>query len=110
MTEKLRKPKLGPPSKPVADDTDAVVKQSAANVDVIHGVYAHSLPLAGMAVKLARMELSNKMNIDPTAVAVVNGTEVSDDTVLTENSTLTFVKPSGEKGVSPYVVRTYDDC
>jgi hypothetical protein len=109
MAEKVKKSKLSlgsdGPSVPV-DEGDG--KQVAANVDVIHGVYAHSMPFAGMKVKQARKELANKMNIDPTAVAVVDGVEVDDDTILTEGNCLTFVKPAGEKGVSHYGIRTYD--
>lgn len=108
MAEKQKKHKLnlgGTPSTPA--DLNDDVPQSAGNVDVIHGVYAHSLPLAGMSVKQARKELVNKMNIDPQATAVIDGNEANDNTILTEGQVLTFVKPAGEKGVSPYPVRTY---
>lgn len=67
-------------------------------VEVIHGVYAHSLPLTGMTVGQARMELMDRMNIDPDSIAVVDGDEVGDDTVLNEGQVLNFVKHSGEKG------------
>jgi len=67
-------------------------------VDVICGVYAHNLPLGGMRVRDARDELSERMNIDPEAVAVLDGNEVDEDTVLAEGQTLTFVKHAGEKG------------
>jgi hypothetical protein len=100
MAEKQKKPKMQPmgssgPGTPFDDD---VAEQKTGNVDVIHGVYAHSLPLAGMTVKQARKELINKMNIDPKATAVVDGTEVDDSVALHEGQVLTFVKPAGEKG------------
>jgi len=68
------------------------------NVDVIHGVYAHSLPLAGMTVRQARAEVEQRMNIDPDAMAVVDGREVDEDTVLAQGQVLNFVKHAGEKG------------
>jgi hypothetical protein len=70
----------------------------AGRVDVIHGVYAHSLPLAGMTVRQARAELEERMNIDPESVAVIDGVEATDDTVLREGQVLNFVTEAGEKG------------
>jgi hypothetical protein len=71
---------------------------SRGRVEVVHGVYAHSLPLVGMTVRQARSELEERMNIAPDALAVVDGVEVSEDTVLHEGQVLNFVKHSGEKG------------
>jgi hypothetical protein len=102
MAEKIRKTKqsLGDSGglPPGAGDGDDYPQMPSGQVSVIHGVYAHDLPLAGMTVQKARKELANKMNIDPTAVAVVDGTEVGNDTRLSEGQVLTFVKPAGEKG------------
>jgi hypothetical protein len=67
-------------------------------VEVIHGVYAHSLPLAGMTVEQARVELEERMNIDPEALAVVDGVEAGEDEILREGQVLNFVKQAGEKG------------
>lgn len=67
-------------------------------VHVIHGVYAHELPLVGMTVGQARNELAERMNIDPDAIAIVDGNEVDEETVLGEAQVLNFVKHSGEKG------------
>jgi hypothetical protein len=38
------------------------------------------------------------MNIDPEAVAVIDGEEADDDTVLHEGQVLNFVAAAGEKG------------
>jgi hypothetical protein len=81
-----------------SDESAATASELRRNVDVIHGVYAHSLPLAGMSVRQARAELEQRMNIDPEAMAVVNGHEVDGDTVLEEGQVLNFVKHAGEKG------------
>lgn len=67
-------------------------------VEVIHGVYAHSLPLAGRTIREAREELEERMNIAPEAVAVVDGLEVSEEEILAENQVLNFLSPAGEKG------------
>ncbi len=71
---------------------------SQGQVEVIHGVYSHTMPLAGMSVDQVRVELSDRMHIDPEAVAVVNGEPANEDFVLAEGQVLTFVKAAGEKG------------
>src|SRR5690242_6887002 len=73
-------------------------KPATKRVDVIHGVYAHSLPLVGMTISQARRELEDRMNIAPEAVAVVDGIEVSEEEVLRESQVLNFLSPAGEKG------------
>ncbi len=78
--------------------SDDFVAATPGRVEVIHGVYAHSLPLAGVTVRAARSELEDRMNIAPDAVAVVDGVEVGEDAVLREGQVLNFVKPAGEKG------------
>ncbi|MCC6417511.1 MAG: hypothetical protein IT429_04615 [Gemmataceae bacterium] len=82
----------------LTDGFAATVQASPGCVEVIHGVYAHSLPLGGMTVEEARLELEERMNIDPEATAVVDGVEVEEDAVLREGHVLNFVKPAGEKG------------
>ena len=67
-------------------------------VEVIYGVHAHSLPLAGMSVRQARGELTERMNIAPDALAVVDGVESDEDTILRVGQVLNFVKHAGEKG------------
>jgi hypothetical protein len=83
---------------PFSDDFASTATVGEGNVEVIHGVYAHSLPLAGMTVGDARSELQQRMNIDPDAVAVIDGVEAGEDSVLQECQVLNFVKRAGEKG------------
>ena len=83
---------------PGGDGDDAVVNGSRGDVNVSHGVYSHSHPLAGMTVRQARSALSERMNLPPDAVALVGGEEVGDDTVLQEGAALMFVRDAGEKG------------
>jgi hypothetical protein len=73
-------------------------RERDGRVDVIYGVYAHSLPLAGLTVLQARTELEERMNIDPEALTVVDGVEVQADTILKEGQVLNFVRHAGEKG------------
>jgi hypothetical protein len=84
-------------------DDDAAVGTATATrtgrVNVIHGVYAHSLPLAGMTVRQARAELEDRMNISPEAVGVVDGIEAEEESVLREGQVLNFLTPAGEKGL-----------
>ena len=85
---------------PSADDFagGTATATRSGRVDVIHGVYAHSLPLAGMTVRQARTELEERMNIDPESLAVVDGLETKEDSVLREGQVLNFLTPAGEKG------------
>ena len=71
---------------------------SPGQVQVIHGVYSHSLPLAGMTVAAARADLQERMNVPADAMAVIDGDEAGDDTILQEGQMLNFVKRMGERG------------
>lgn len=98
-TETLAPERVTTGPTPFSDDFAPVaVAPRTGRVDVIHGVYAHSLPLAGMSVRLARLELEDRMNIAPEAVAVIDGVEVDEEEVLRENQVLNFISPAGEKG------------
>jgi len=98
--ERLRDETFGAGPGTFSDEFAAGTAVAEGHVEVIHGVYAHSLSLAGITVGQARVELADRMNIDPDAIAVVDGTEVPDDTILGEGQTLNFVKHAGEKGRS----------
>lgn len=67
-------------------------------VDIVHGVFAHSLPLAGETVAWTRAELAGRMGIDADAVAFVDGKPVDEATVLAAGQVLNFVKHTGEMG------------
>ncbi len=83
---------------PFDDPYAATATVPGGNVSVVHGCYSHSLPLAGMTVREARAELEERMNIDPDAMALIDGNDATEDTPLTEGQVLTFVKHAGEKG------------
>lgn len=98
--ERSREVSTGPD--PFSDDFESF-DAAGTGVEVIHGVHSHTLPLVGMTVRQAREELSERMHIDPDALAVVDGEEVSQegDFVLAGRQILNFVKPAGERGHSP---------
>ena len=98
VRERIRPDGFDGGPEPFNDGFDTATAVADGRVEVIHGVYAHSLPLAGMTVRTARGELEERMNIDPDAVAVVDGVEVDPDVTLREGQVLNFVKPAGEKG------------
>lgn len=76
----------------------ATATLTSGRVEVVYGVYSHSLPLAGLTVAQARAELEERLNLHPQAPANIDGFDASEDTVLHEGQILTFVQPSGEKG------------
>ncbi len=98
-TENERQEKVAVGPAPFSDEFGTANKTSG-RVQVIHGVYAHTLPLAGKTVSEARFELEERMNIDPESLAVIDGVEVNDEELVTihENQVLNFVTPAGEKG------------
>ena len=98
QTETLRRETVSTGPVPFGDEFAAAGSAVSGRVDVIHGVYAHSLPLAGMSVRQARLELEDRMNIAPEAVAVVDGVEADEAFVLTQGQVLNFVTAAGEKG------------
>jgi hypothetical protein len=98
-TETMRPERVAAGPAPFSDDfASTAVLPRGGRVNVIHGVYAHTMPLVGRTIREAREELEDRMNIAPEAVAVVDGTEVSEEEVLRENQVLNFLSPSGEKG------------
>ena len=64
-----------------------------------HGLHDGHFPVAGLSVREARRTLTQLLNIDPQAVAVINGEIVDDDYVIGEQVTsLNFVKRSSVRG------------
>ncbi len=72
---------------------------AAEPVLVTSGLYADQLPVAGRAVADIRRTVSDRLDIDPEAMAVLNGRRVRDEaTTVRAGETLTFVRYGGEKG------------
>lgn len=68
------------------------------HVNVSCGPYAEQLPVVGMTVGEVRKRFADRMDIDPKAQAIVNGTAGGEDYILKAGEGLMFVKHAGEKG------------
>jgi hypothetical protein len=100
MSEKVLAPeRLATGPAPFSDTFERNIETArTGRVDVIHGIYAHNLPLAGLTVAAARVELEDRLNLAPEATAVLDGVEVGEEELLREGQVLNFVTPAGEKG------------
>jgi hypothetical protein len=67
-------------------------------VKISYGVHVLSAAIAGKSVGEVRQALKEPLNIDPRALALVNGREASASLVLKEGDQLEFVRLAGEKG------------
>lgn len=84
----------GPPGDPSHDEA------GCRNVLVNYGIHRGRFPIGGMRVREARQVLQRLLNIDPSAVAVINGTPVMDPEQIIGDDVrmIHFVKPSSVKG------------
>jgi hypothetical protein len=98
-TETTRPPREAPVMEswaaPGAGDPDA-----PGTVSVGASIYNHeALPVAGMTIEQVRRTFGDRLDIDPQATPVLDGAPAPDEsTVLRAGQTLTFFRPSGEKG------------
>jgi hypothetical protein len=67
-------------------------------VKVSYGVHSLEAAIAGKAVGEVRQALKEPLNIDPRALALVNGRDVAASYVLKAGDQLEFVRLAGEKG------------
>ena len=67
-------------------------------VKVSYGVHSLEAAIAGKSVAEVRQALKEPLNIDPRALALVNGRDVAAAYVLKEGDQLEFVRLAGEKG------------
>ena len=71
---------------------------AAGQVKVSYGVHSLEAAIAGKAVGEVRQALKEPLNIDPRALALVNGRDAAASYVLKEGDQLEFVRLAGEKG------------
>ncbi|HVS35719.1 MAG TPA: hypothetical protein VMS17_09055 [Gemmataceae bacterium] len=97
---KRRPPETEAAAPPVIQDAPTQPPAGAErSVLVQHGIHTGHFPVGGLRVREARQTLAGLLNIDPQAVAVINGQVVSEDTVINDTiKMLSFVKPSAVKG------------
>lgn len=63
------------------------------------GIYSESLPVNGMSVEAIRQQFADRLDIDPSATAVLDGNAVEDEqTTVHTGQALIFVRWAGEKG------------
>jgi hypothetical protein len=71
-------------------------------VKISYGVHSLEAGIAGQSVGEVRQALKEPLNIDPRALALVNGRDAAASYVLKEGDQLEFVRLAGEKGsISP---------
>jgi hypothetical protein len=67
-------------------------------VKISYGVHTLEAGIVGQSVVEVRQALKEALNIDPRALALVNGRDVASSYVLKEGDQLEFVRLAGEKG------------
>jgi hypothetical protein len=70
------------------------------HVTVTSGPFAESLPAADMSVGEIRSRFGPRLDIDHRAQAVLDGHDVSNDTIVRQGQVLMFTHRAGEKGIS----------
>ena len=86
---------------PAAAEECAAPERQSGSIVVHHGIHSGTFPVAGMTVAQARRTLAPLINIDPDAVAVINGYVVEDESsrVITgRDQLLSYVKRSSVRG------------
>jgi hypothetical protein len=71
---------------------------SDTDVTVTSGIYAEHLPVANRSVGQIRARFRDRLDIDPQSVAVLDGRDVDDQTIVRPGQVLSFVRRAGEKG------------
>jgi sulfur carrier protein ThiS len=74
-------------------------KSRSGQVQINYGVHSLEAAIAGKSVAEVRQALKEPLNIDPRALALVNGRDVPASFVLKEGDQLEFVRLAGEKGL-----------
>ena len=70
-------------------------------VKIGYGVHNLEAAIAGKSVSEVRQSLREPLNIDPRALALVNGRDVAASYILKQGDQLEFVRLAGEKGSRP---------
>ncbi len=83
----------------IPDKNEPEHQIDSTSVSVSYGIHHGRYPIGGMSVGDARRTLQRLINIDPDALAIINGSPVDEEHQITEDvSMLAFVKPSAMKG------------
>jgi hypothetical protein len=71
---------------------------ATGQIKVSYGVHSLEAAIAGKSVGEVRQALKEPLNIDPRALALVNGRDAAASYVLKKGDQLEFVRLAGEKG------------
>jgi hypothetical protein len=93
-----RRALVGTAAGPMGDPSLDPTEELGGLVTVSHGPYAETLPVGGSTVAEVRRRFRDRLDIDPGAVAVVDGREVGEDHRVRAGELCTFVRRAGEKG------------
>lgn len=96
--ELLRSRERGEPQRPSGLFDEQGDDANSTSAIVISGPYMEALPVAGLTVAQVRERMGERLDIDPRSIAVIDGRDVSDNTVVRPSSTLVFMTRAGEKG------------
>jgi hypothetical protein len=78
--------------------TQKATPAPAGQVKISYGVHHLEVAVAGKSVGEVRQALKEPLNIDPRALALVNGRDVAASYRLKSGEQLEFVRLAGEKG------------
>jgi hypothetical protein len=70
----------------------------AGQIKISYGVHNLDAAIAGKSISEVRQALKEPLNIDPRALALVNGLDVAASYILQNGDHLEFVRLAGEKG------------
>jgi hypothetical protein len=73
-------------------------RAASGQVKISYGVHNLEVAIAGKSVSEVRQALKEPLNIDPRALALVNGRDVAASYILKDGDQLEFVRLAGEKG------------
>jgi hypothetical protein len=82
-------------------DDPFAVQSGPGLATVSAGVHMERLPVSGMAVGEIRRRFSDRLDIDPQSVALIDGRSADDRTIVQTGQVLMFVRQAGEKGRCP---------
>jgi hypothetical protein len=81
------------------DDIFSEGEKAPGNATITHGPYAEQVPVAGMTVGMIRKKFSDRYNIPEDSLAMLDGEQVTDDSVVQEAQVLTFMHRANSKGL-----------
>jgi hypothetical protein len=81
--------------------TRKAARTPGGQVKISYGVHHLEVAVAGKSVGEVRQALREPLNIDPRALALVNGRDVAASCLLKSGDQLEFVRLAGEKGGEP---------